>query len=62
MSSHGSEKSTFTENSLAPKGYILINQDNLKSKDKIKKYPFSKCEKGDKNCDLFFKSSKKWKK
>ena len=35
IGSPGSGKSTFTENYLVPKGYIRINQDNLKSKEKV---------------------------
>ena len=35
IGSPGSGKSTFTENNLVPKGYIRINQDNLKSKEKV---------------------------
>lgn len=46
ISSHGSKNSTFTENSLDPKGYIPINQDNLKSKDKIINYPLQNVKKG----------------
>ena len=37
IGSPGSGKSTFTENYLVPKGYIRINQDNLKSKEKVLK-------------------------
>ena len=35
IGSPGSGKSTFAENYLVPKGYIRINQDNLKAKQKV---------------------------
>ena len=37
IGSPGSGKSTFTENFLVPKGYVRINQDNLKTKEKVLK-------------------------
>ena len=35
IGSPGSGKSTYTENFLVPKGYVRINQDNLKTREKV---------------------------
>lgn len=48
IGSPGSGKSTFTENYLVPKGYVRINQDNLKSKEKVKKFMIDNIKQGNK--------------
>ena len=48
IGSPGSGKSTFTENNLVPKGYVRINQDNLKSKEKVIKCMVDNIKKGNK--------------
>ena len=48
IGSPGSGKSTFTENNLTPKGYIRINQDTLKTRQKVIKCIEENVEKGNK--------------
>ena len=48
IGSPGSGKSTFTENYLVPKGYVRINQDNLKTKEKVIKCLIQNIEEGKK--------------
>ena len=48
IGSPGSGKSTFTENNLTPKGYIRINQDTLKTRQKVIKCIVENVEKGNK--------------
>ena len=48
IGSPGSGKSTFTENFLVPKGYVRINQDNLKTKEKVIKCLIQNIEEGKK--------------
>ena len=48
IGSPGSGKSNFTENYLVPKGYIKINQDTLKTKEKVIKCLIENIEKGKK--------------
>ena len=48
IGSPGSGKSTFTENNLTPKGYIRINQDTLKTRQKVIKCIEDNIKKGNK--------------
>ena len=48
IGSPGSGKSTFTENNLTPKGYVRINQDTLKTRQKVIKCIEENVEKGNK--------------
>ena len=48
VGSPGCGKSTFSENYLVPKGYVRINQDNLKTKQKVIKCLIENMDKGKK--------------
>ena len=48
VGSPGSGKSTFAENYLVPKGYVRINQDNLKTKQKVIKCLMQNIDEGKK--------------
>ena len=48
IGSPGSGKSNFTENNLVPRGYVRINQDNLKTREKVLKCLDDNLKKGNK--------------
>ena len=48
IGSPGSGKSSFTETNLVPKGYVRINQDTLKTRDKVLKCLDENLKKGNK--------------